>query len=53
MPTVLQALTAVINQGVDIQLRILQTLLAVLTHCGDVHGDVLGSVSCFVASRQH
>lgn len=45
MPAILITLDSVIGQGVDIQLKVLQTILSVLTYCGDVHGDVLGNVS--------
>ena len=34
-----------INQGVDIQLRILQTLLSLITNFPSVHGELLGDVS--------
>ena len=44
LPGVLQTLTSVAGQGVDIQLKILQTLLAVLTFMPDVHDEVLGNV---------
>lgn len=33
------------NQGVDIQLKILQTLLSLVTNFGRVHGELLGDVS--------
>ena len=45
VPAILVTLDSVVNQGVDIQLKVLQTILSVLTYCGDVHGDVLGNVS--------
>jgi hypothetical protein len=41
---VIQTLASVINQGVDIQLKVLQTVLSLLTHCNDIHGEVLGEV---------
>lgn len=41
----LATLTSVAGQAVDIQLKILQVLLSILTHNLDVHDDVLGSVS--------
>jgi hypothetical protein len=40
----LATLTSVANQAVDIQLKILQTLLSILTFNRDVHEDVLGQV---------
>ncbi|GHJ88999.1 hypothetical protein NliqN6_5401 [Naganishia liquefaciens] len=43
VPAILVTLDSVVNQGVDIQLKVLQTILSVLTYCGDVHGDVLGN----------
>lgn len=45
MPVILKTLDSVLNQGIDIQLKVLQTILSVLTYCGDVHGPVLGDVS--------
>lgn len=38
-------LDSVLTHGVDIQLKVLQTILSVLTYCTDVHGEVLGDVS--------
>ncbi|KAK4688854.1 hypothetical protein P7C73_g1265, partial [Tremellales sp. Uapishka_1] len=45
----LQTLTLVANQAVDIQLKILQTLLSILTYCKDIHGEQLGDalLLCF------
>lgn len=40
----LQTLSSVANQAVDIQLKILQTLLAILTYHRDAHNEVLGNV---------
>ncbi|WOO78809.1 Protein MON2 [Vanrija pseudolonga] len=39
----------VAGQAVDIQLKILQTLLSILTYCKDMHGDALGTalLLCF------
>jgi len=45
LPEVLTTLNSVAGQAVDIQLKILQVLLSILTHNGDVHGEVLGNVS--------
>ncbi|WRT70613.1 uncharacterized protein IL334_007611 [Kwoniella shivajii] len=49
LPEVLQTLSSVANQAVDIQLRILQTLLSILTFNHDIHGDILGDalLLCF------
>jgi hypothetical protein len=44
LPSVLQTLNGVSNQGVDIQLKILQALLSVLTYNPDAHGEILGNV---------
>lgn len=44
LPDVLQLLGAVSSQGVDIQLKILQALLSILTHNRDAHNEVLGDV---------
>lgn len=50
LPQVLATLTSVANQAVDIQLKLLQTLLSILTFNTDVHDDVLGNV-CFQYSQ--
>ncbi|WWC92223.1 uncharacterized protein L201_007177 [Kwoniella dendrophila CBS 6074] len=49
LPDVLQTLSSVANQAVEIQLKILQTLLSILTYNEDVHGEVLGNalLLCF------
>ncbi|EJT47942.1 hypothetical protein A1Q1_03177 [Trichosporon asahii var. asahii CBS 2479] len=49
LPGVLQTLGAVSGQAVDIQLKILQTLLSMLTYCTDMHGETLGTalLLCF------
>ncbi|KAK8850458.1 hypothetical protein IAR55_004376 [Kwoniella newhampshirensis] len=49
LPQVLATLTSVTNQAVDIQLKILQTLLSILTFNKDVHDEVLGTalLLCF------
>ncbi|WWC98642.1 hypothetical protein V866_005535 [Kwoniella sp. B9012] len=49
LPDVLQTLSSVSNQAVDIQLKILQTLLSILTYNQDVHDEVLGNalLLCF------
>jgi len=51
LPGVLVTLNSVAGQAVDIQLKILQVLLSILTHNVDVHDDVLGSVSRRTRSR--
>jgi hypothetical protein len=45
LPLVLQTLSNVSSQGVDIQLKILQALLSILTYNPDAHGEILGHVS--------
>ncbi|WVQ85868.1 hypothetical protein IAT38_008036 [Cryptococcus sp. DSM 104549] len=49
LPQVLATLTSVASQAVDIQLKILQTLLSILTFNKDVHDEVLGNalLLCF------
>ncbi|WVQ70582.1 hypothetical protein IAR50_000101 [Cryptococcus sp. DSM 104548] len=49
IPEVLVTLSSVANQAVDIQLKILQTLLSILTFDKDVHDEVLGNtlLLCF------
>jgi hypothetical protein len=44
LPSLLQTLTSVSNQGVDVQLKILQALLSILTYNSDAHGEILGNV---------
>lgn len=44
IPELLQKLNLIVNQGTDVQLKIVQTLLLLLTYCPDVHGNVLGDV---------
>ncbi|BEJ02954.1 hypothetical protein CcaverHIS641_0101290 [Cutaneotrichosporon cavernicola] len=49
LPDVMATLGSVAGQAVDIQLKILQTLLSILTYCKDMHGDTLGTalLLCF------
>lgn len=50
VPSILATLREASTQGVDIQLRILQTLLSLITNFGDVlHGELLseGLLICF------
>lgn len=44
VPVIVNTMTDCMNQGVDIQLRILQTLLSLITNFPAVHGDLLGDV---------
>lgn len=44
VPLIINTMTDCINQGVDIQLRILQTLLSLITNFPAVHGELLGEV---------
>lgn len=48
VPKIVQTMGECMNQGVDIQLKILQTLLSLVTNFGRVHGELLGDVSRFV-----
>lgn len=50
LPDVLQTLGMVANQAVDIQLKLLQVLLSILTYNQDVHDDILGNVSCHICT---
>jgi len=40
----LTTLNPVATQAIDIQLKLLQTLLSILTYIPEVHDDVLGNV---------
>jgi hypothetical protein len=40
-------MTEIVTQGVDIQLKILQALLSLVTSLPEVHGDTLGDVRVF------
>lgn len=44
VPVVISTMNDCMNQGVDIQLRILQTLLSLITNFPAVHGQLLGDV---------
>jgi hypothetical protein len=44
VPLIINTMADAVNQGVDIQLRILQTLLSLVTNFPEVHGDLLGDV---------
>jgi hypothetical protein len=45
IPHILTTMNDCISQGVDIQLRILQTLLSLITNYPTIHGALLGDVS--------
>ncbi|KAG8789976.1 hypothetical protein FRC12_013030, partial [Ceratobasidium sp. 428] len=49
VPSIISVLGDAISQGVDIQLKILQTLLSLLTNFSDIHDDLLGEalLLCF------
>ncbi|THH26880.1 hypothetical protein EUX98_g7308 [Antrodiella citrinella] len=49
VPVIINTMSDCMNQGVDIQLRILQTLLSLITNFPEVHGDLLGDalLLCF------
>jgi hypothetical protein len=44
-PTIVTTMAECASGGVDIQLRILQTLLSLVTNFSQLHGVMLGSVS--------
>ena len=44
VPLIITTMSDCMNQGVDIQLRILQTLLSLITNFPAVHGQLLGDV---------
>lgn len=49
VPLIISTMNDCMNQGVDIQLRILQTLLSLITNFPAVHGELLGDVcTCIV-----
>ena len=45
LPELLTTLDTVTNQAVDVQIKLLQTLLSILTYNRDIHDEVLGHVS--------
>ncbi|CAL1702898.1 unnamed protein product [Somion occarium] len=49
VPRIISTMSDCMNQGVDIQLRILQTLLSLITNFPAIHGDLLGEalLLCF------
>ena len=44
VPSIISTMSVAVSQGVDIQLRILQTLLSLITNFPAVHGALLGDV---------
>ncbi len=46
-PSIIGTMSDCMSQGVDIQLRILQTLLSLITNFPSVHGELLGDVGYF------
>lgn len=50
VPLIISTMTDAVSQGVDIQLRILQTLLSLITNFPAVHGDLLGDVRWLCSS---
>ncbi|TDL18222.1 hypothetical protein BD410DRAFT_900985 [Rickenella mellea] len=49
VPLIIKTMNDCVSQGVDIQLRILQTLLSLITNFPSVHGELLGDalILCF------
>lgn len=45
VPEIIRTMGDAMSQGVDIQLKILQTLLGLVTNFLEVHGELLGDVS--------
>jgi hypothetical protein len=48
IPAIIQTMNDCISQGVDIQLKILQTLLSLITNFPTIHGRLLADVRAFV-----
>jgi hypothetical protein len=48
IPAIIQTMNDCISQGVDIQLKILQTLLSLITNFPAIHGRLLANVRAFV-----
>lgn len=44
VPVILQTLRSVLSQGVEIQLKTLQTLVSLMTNCKGIHGAILSEV---------
>lgn len=51
VPVIVTTMNDSLAQGVDIQLRILQTLLSLITGFESMHGQLLGDVRVFLQSR--
>jgi hypothetical protein len=50
IPAIIQTMNDCMSQGVDIQLKILQTLLSLITNFPTIHGRLLADVRAFVLS---
>jgi hypothetical protein len=48
IPAIIQTMNDCMSQGVDIQLKILQTLLSLITNFPTIHGRLLANVRAFV-----
>jgi Dimerisation and cyclophilin-binding domain of Mon2 len=51
VPVIVTTMNDCLSQGVDIQLRILQTLLSLITGFESIHDQLLGDVRIFLQSR--
>ena len=51
VPVIVITMNDCLAQGVDIQLRILQTLLSLITGFESIHGQLLGDVRVFLQSH--
>ena len=51
VPLIVMTMNDCLAQGVDIQLRILQTLLSLITGFESIHGQLLGDVRVFLQSH--
>jgi len=47
VPLIIKTMSDAMSQGVDIQLRILQTLVSLVPNFPAIHGDLLGDVRWF------
>lgn len=52
VPRLVATMNDAMSQGVDIQLRILQTLVSLVPNFPDIHSDLLGEVICFLAPNE-
>ena len=48
IPAIIQTMNDCMSQGVDIQLKILQTLLSLITNFPAIHGRLLANVRTFI-----